>query len=107
MVGELAMMQMVNPWNMWMWFWMDALNVMVICFQKEAGRVVHDAMKRTNGVAPLKELSLVTIFVGIKLPKLTFMSRMVLKLSSPYFSNLCPILSLKGLVSVFVLLISS
>lgn len=51
MVGELAMMQMVNPWNMWMWFWMDALNVMVICFQKEAGRVVHDAMKRTNGVS--------------------------------------------------------
>ena len=51
MVGELAMLQMVNPWNMWMWFWMDALNVMVICFQKEAGRVVHDAMKRTNGVS--------------------------------------------------------
>lgn len=45
------MMQMVNPWNMWMWFWMDAINVMVICFQKEAGRVVPDAMKRTNGVS--------------------------------------------------------
>ena len=70
--------------------------------QIEGARVVTGALKGTNRVSLLKELSWVDLSVRTKLHKLSLMYKIVFKLAPPYLCDLCP--ELTDLVIVFVLL---
>ena len=58
--------------------------------QIEGARVVIGALKGTNRVSLLKELSWVDPSVRRKLHKLSLMYKMVFKLVPPYLCDLCP-----------------
>ena len=58
--------------------------------QIEGARVVSGALKGTNRVSLLNELSWVELSVRRKIHKLSSMYKMVFKLAPPYFCDLCP-----------------
>ena len=58
--------------------------------QIEGTRVVTGALKGTNRVSLLKELSWVDLSVRRKLHKLNLMYKIVFKLAPPYLCDLCP-----------------
>ena len=58
--------------------------------QREGARVVTGALKGTNRVSLLKELSWVDLSVRTKLHKLNLMYKIVFKLAPPYLCDLCP-----------------
>ena len=80
---------------MLMWFGMDILNLisnLLESLQIEGAMVVTGALKGTNRVSLLKDLSnsWVELSVGRKIHKLTLMYKMVFKLALPYLCDLCP-----------------
>ena len=58
--------------------------------QREGARVVTGALKGTNRVSLLKELSWVDLSVRRKLHKLSLMYKIVFKLAPPYLCDLRP-----------------
>ena len=63
--------------------WLESL-------QNEGARVVTGALKGTNRVSLLNELSWVDLSVRRKIHELSLMYKMVFKLATPYLCDPCP-----------------
>ena len=63
---------------------------MLESLQIESARVVTGALKGTNSVSLLNELSWADLSVRRKIHKLSLMYKVVFKLAPPYLCDLCP-----------------
>ena len=70
--------------------WFDLVFQLIYIKNSSRARVGTDALKGTNRVSLLNDLSWVELSVNRKIHKLTLMNKMLFKLAPPYLGELSP-----------------